>query len=175
MDSAAAQGLILIVDDEEVLRELLTEEVRNLGYRALAASNGVEALQVLELRRPQAILSDIRMPQMDGMALLQEVRRRKWDIPFVFLSGFADKETALTALKHGAFDLLEKPLQIKVLREVLHRAVTLGFALESVDAELDQLCDEADVAPNEREEFRRVKRVLIRQRKVHQLIFKKDG
>jgi len=100
---------ILVVDDEKNYRTILAQLLEGEGYRVSVAENPFAALELLGRESVSLILSDLRMPRMDGMAFLQQVREEVGEVPFVILTAFATVETALAAMKAGAFDYLLKP------------------------------------------------------------------
>jgi two-component system nitrogen regulation response regulator NtrX len=107
----AQRASVLIVDDEASIRESLRMILEFEGYRVEEAATGVEALRIVRDRTPDAVLLDIRMPEMDGLEALRLMRERGYDMPVVVLSGHADVPTAVEATRRGAFDFFEKPLQ----------------------------------------------------------------
>jgi len=112
-DSARA----LVVDDDVQVRQTLSRVLQALGMATLEAGNGREALAVLEDQGVfPLIVSDINMPEMDGIALLREVHRRWPDIAVIMLTGVADVSTAVDCLKHGAYDYLQKPVMVDEVR-----------------------------------------------------------
>ncbi len=115
------QHRILVVDDEfgprESLRLILTPM-----YNVAVACNGLEALNLFERELPDMIISDIRMPQMDGIQLLKEVKKRDADIPFILLTGYATLESAQEAVRTGAFDYISKPYNVNEIRSVVKSA-----------------------------------------------------
>ena len=108
---AASRASVLVVDDEADIRESLRMILEFEGYRVEEARNGLEALQKVRERPPDALLLDIRMPEMDGLETLRALRERGYDMPVLVLSGHADVATAVEATRRGAFDFFEKPLQ----------------------------------------------------------------
>jgi len=102
---------VLVVDDESTIRESLRMTLEFEGYRIEEAAHGVEALQIVRERPPDAIVLDLRMPEMDGLTTLRELRERGYDMPVVVISGHADVPTAVEATRRGAFDFFEKPLE----------------------------------------------------------------
>ncbi|MEM7620368.1 MAG: response regulator [Pseudomonadota bacterium] len=109
---------ILLVEDETALLEAMEEELRDEGYEVVCAENGSEALEKLANYAPDLILSDIAMPQMDGHALLQEVREKfpkLIETPFVFLTAFNAKADIIKGKKLGADDYLVKPVDFDLL------------------------------------------------------------
>ena len=118
---------ILIVDDEPDLRQLLTMHAESIDLEPITANNGQEALEILKTQPPiDLILSDLMMPIMDGMSLLQEIRKNKFRLPFIFLTGFGDPATSKKALELGAFDFLEKPFDSEHISHILSAAAQLS-------------------------------------------------
>jgi len=113
---------ILIVDDEDVIRELCAKALR--GYRILQAADGAEALRVLEQETVDVVLTDVMMPQMNGLDLLKTVKEREPNQVVVVMTGYADKEIILRALKADADDFISKPINL------LHLKTTIDKALE---------------------------------------------
>jgi putative two-component system response regulator len=107
----------LVVDDDVQVRQTLSRVLQALGMTTLEAGNGREALAMLEDQGVfPLIVSDINMPEMDGIALLREVHRRWPDIAVIMLTGVADVSTAVDCLKHGAYDYLQKPVMVDEVR-----------------------------------------------------------
>lgn len=102
---------ILLVDDEEVLRESITDFLEDRDYRVLTAENGFRALELLEKEHPDLVLSDLRMPEMDGLELLQKIGEKSPEIPFIVVSGTGRISDTVQALQFGAWDYILKPVQ----------------------------------------------------------------
>jgi len=102
---------ILVVDDESSIRESLRMTLEFEGYRVEEAASGIEALQIARDRPPDAILLDLRMPEMDGLDALKQLRERGYEMPVLVISGHADVPTAVEATRRGAYDFFEKPLE----------------------------------------------------------------
>ncbi len=113
---------ILIVDDEESMRHLLTVFLRDHGYAARSVSNGEEALKELAARDYDLVLSDVRMPRMDGIALLREVQRLRPELTFIVMSAYGTHDTAIEAMKAGAYDYVSKPFKPDEVLLVLKKA-----------------------------------------------------
>src|SRR5207244_1006021 len=114
--------LVLIVDDESSIRQSLLGALKDEGYRVSAAASGAEAIERLRTDRPDVVLLDIWMPEMDG---LETLRRIKVDWPdqfVVMMSGHGNIETAVRATKLGAFDFIENPLSLERLLVILQNA-----------------------------------------------------
>ena len=111
------QGTILLVEDEEGLRALNARGLASRGYTVIQAGNGVEALEELERRggRIDLVVSDVVMPEMDGPALLKELRKRNPDIKIIFVSGYAEDAFEKSLPDHKQFNFLPKPFTLKQL------------------------------------------------------------
>ena len=114
---------VLIVDDEADSREALAELTQRWGYDVQTASDGTEALRRAIEWHPDVILSDLVMPNMDGLWLLRALRAELPDCPVVLLTGRGTIQTAVQAIREGAFDFIEKPLEVPRLRIVMERAL----------------------------------------------------
>ena len=113
---------VLVVDDEANLRKVLAAQLRREGYRVLTAGDGVEAWQLLDEERVDVLLSDLRMPNLDGMQLLERTRERYQGLPTVILTAHGTVDTAVDAMKLGAFDYLTKPFDKEELRVIIAKA-----------------------------------------------------
>jgi two-component system response regulator FlrC len=112
---------VLVVEDDDALREAISF---TLGVHDIAhglASNGVEALAMLNCETPAIIISDVRMPQLDGIGLLRCVRQQMPEVPFVLMTAHADVPAAVDAIKSGAREFLLKPFQPETLIEIVER------------------------------------------------------
>ena len=108
-----------MVDDDAVFRDELTELLREDDHAVAAAPSVAKALETLEHDEVDVVLTDLKMPRQGGLELLREIRKR-WPRTFVvMITGYATVETALEAMKHGAFDYLRKPFRIEQVRETL--------------------------------------------------------
>jgi two-component system, NtrC family, nitrogen regulation response regulator NtrX len=114
---------VLVVDDEAAIRDSLHMILEYEGYRVEEAANGSQALSKVAERAPDAVVLDIKMPEMDGLELLKALRERGYDMPVLMISGHADVATAVEATRRGAFDFFEKPLQRERVLLSLRNAV----------------------------------------------------
>ena len=117
------QKTILVVDDEDGVRESVREVLSDEGYRVVDTADGTEVLRIIKEHRPELVLLDIWMPQMDGIGLLKEIKSLKPDINVVMVSGHGNIHTAVTATKFGAFDFIEKPVSLDGLLSTVQRAL----------------------------------------------------
>jgi two-component system nitrogen regulation response regulator NtrX len=116
---------ILVVDDEEDIRDLVAGILEDEGYVVRTAANADDALGAIESRRPQLVLLDIWLEgsRLDGLALLDVVKANHPDLPVVMISGHGNIETAVAAIKQGAYDFIEKPFNADRLVVVASRAI----------------------------------------------------
>ncbi|GLS17440.1 acetoacetate metabolism regulatory protein AtoC [Labrys miyagiensis] len=120
---------ILIVDDEIRLLDVLSGVLEALGYTALSASSGPAALELLDGEQIDLVLTDLRMPGMNGQELLAEIRRRHPTMPVVIMTAFSTVRDAVQAIKDGAFDYIAKPIEQEELATTLANALRLHEAL----------------------------------------------
>ena len=112
---------ILVVDDEEAILTSLSSILRDEGYEVASAKNGVEALRAFTMDPPDLMILDIWMPEMDGMEALRRVRELVPTAQVMMMSGHGSIETAVKAIKLGAYDYIEKPLSLEnVILRVKH-------------------------------------------------------
>ena len=116
-------GDILIVDDERSMREFLGIYLRREGYRIEAASGGNEAIASIRARAFDVIITDLRMPDVDGLTILAEAKRTRPDTEVIVVTAFSTTETAIAAMKAGAHDYLTKPFKIDEVGLVVDRAM----------------------------------------------------
>jgi response regulator RpfG family c-di-GMP phosphodiesterase len=113
----------LIVDDEPRLRQVLVHLMRNDGFTCLEAENGDEAIAVLERQPVTLVMSDLRMPKLDGLQLLRQIRARWPDTAVVMITAVADVEVAVSCLAIGAMDYLTKPFHLEEVRARVAQAL----------------------------------------------------
>ena len=114
---------VLVVDDEPAIRDLLCESLLQEGFHCEGASNGQEALDQLHRRQYALVLSDIDMPSMDGVRLLQGIKEAHPDVEVVMITGVVDVEVALRAMRMGASDYLTKPFNLEEVRLTVEKAL----------------------------------------------------
>ncbi len=114
---------VLVVDDKELMRDSVATILTRAGYGVIVAPNGKTALRLLHERRPSLLLTDLEMPEMTGLELLDAVRQTEVDIPVVLMTAFATVATAVDAMKRGAFDYITKPFEGEQLVITIRRAL----------------------------------------------------
>src|SRR5688500_2170893 len=116
-------GTILVIDDEEIMREILEALLAREGYDVRLASSGEEGLDLARGAMFDAAIVDVMMPGMDGIATLDELKRLDDDLPVLMITAFASVETAISAMKRGAFDYITKPFKNDEVLVVVRTAV----------------------------------------------------
>ena len=119
---------ILVVDDEASTRSALAELLREEGYVIETAPDGSKAESMLERFAPDLVLTDLSMPNQDGLELLRSVKARTPHLPVVVMTAFGEAASAVTAMREGASDYLTKPLDIEKLCSLLSRILSRGSA-----------------------------------------------
>ncbi len=114
---------ILIIDDEEIVRKAYRNELRGKGYDADTFDSGKKALKLLSDQWPGIVVSDIIMPEMDGITLLKKIKKMDPDLPVVLITGQGDIPMAVRAIQEGAYDFLEKPFETSRFLDVVNRAM----------------------------------------------------
>ena len=100
---------ILVVDDEVVIRESLGDWLDDLGHQVLIADNGVQALEIIEREKPGIVISDLVVLGMDGVELLNRAKEISLGISVIIMTAYGSIPSAITAMKEGAYDYIEKP------------------------------------------------------------------
>jgi DNA-binding NtrC family response regulator len=109
---------ILLVDDDKDICTSLTKVFEKSGYAVFTAHDGREALDFLDKNTVDIIISDLRMPNMDGMEFMKEIRRRKIEIPVIYLTAYGEVESYMDLMNMGAFEYLNKPVDADKILEV---------------------------------------------------------
>ncbi|MCK5203272.1 MAG: response regulator, partial [Desulfobacterales bacterium] len=113
---------ILLVDDEEDIRDVLHLSLSDMGYEVFEAENGDEALRIFKETHPPIVLTDIKMPRMDGIELLQKVKLENSETEVIMITGHGDMDLAIKSLKYKATDFITKPINVDGLEIALRRA-----------------------------------------------------
>jgi len=139
---------ILIIDDNETIREGLAHTARKMGHEALLAPSGTEGVAAFKSRGDiQFVITDLRMEGLDGVGVLRQIKELNPDVPTMIITAFGTVETAVEAMKLGAFDFLTKPFAPEVVQLKVERALELAGARRAnavLEAENEYLRAEAD-------------------------------
>lgn len=126
---------VLLVDDEEEFVETLAERMRNRGMDVATSNTGGDALDLIDREPYDVVILDLQMPGMDGLEALARIKRRQPDIQVVLLTGHATVEKGVEAMKRGALEFLEKPVDLTTLAEVIRKAKAEKMILVEQDTE----------------------------------------
>jgi two-component system response regulator PilR (NtrC family) len=129
---------LLVVDDELGMRQFLTHLLQREGHVVRVAENGREALELLREQAPDLIISDIRMPDMDGVDLLRAARESLPEVEVIMMTAFANVDTAREAFLLGAYDFVQKPFDNDLLKETVTRALEKISLLKEKEALLEE-------------------------------------
>jgi DNA-binding NtrC family response regulator len=125
MGGAMAGERLLVVDDEEMIRHIFEDYFSGLGYEVMTAKSGKDALGVFLPGRFDCVLCDLMMPEMDGMEFLRELRKLDTKTAFFLMTGYPSIESAIEAVKLGAYDYITKPVNLEDVRIKVERAMHL--------------------------------------------------
>jgi DNA-binding NtrC family response regulator len=128
----SSKPIILIVDDEPDSRDALQTLLGTWGYATEIASEGREALQKAAALRPSVVVTDLMMPDMDGLGLLSALQQEMPRVPVIILTGRATVDTAVGAMRQGAYDYLTKPVDLDRLRLLIEKALERGRTLDEI-------------------------------------------
>lgn len=126
---------VLLVDDEEEFVETLAERMRSRDMEVATSNSGGEALELIDNEPYDVVVLDLQMPGMDGIEVLERIKQRQPDIQVVLLTGHATVEKGVEAMKRGALEFLEKPIDISALSEIIHKAKAEKMILVEKDTE----------------------------------------
>jgi two-component system response regulator AtoC len=115
---------LLVIDDDAVTRELLTEVLQSEGYTVAACDSGPRALERAEHEHFDLAVTDVRMPEMDGIAVTRALKARDPAMQVIVMTAFGSVETAVEAIRHGAFDYVSKPMNLEEIKSTVRRALT---------------------------------------------------
>ena len=114
---------VLVVDDKQMMRDSVGTTLQRAGYQVVAAADGNTALAAMARHRPSAVVTDLKMPEMDGLELLSRLRTADDQLPVLIMTAYGSIDTAVTAMKDGAFDFIQKPFEGDQLVLAVRRAV----------------------------------------------------
>jgi PAS domain S-box-containing protein len=150
---------ILIVDDEELIVKLLARSLKSDGYETLSAYSGQQGLEVFKSESPDIVITDIKMPGMDGLELLQKIKEIDPEKEVIIATGHGDIDSTITALQYGASDFINKPVRDEALAIALERAktkITLRKKLKDYTTNLEIKIAEATEEIRRKSDFQKL-------------------
>ncbi|MBV6342338.1 response regulator [Candidatus Magnetobacterium casense] len=142
---------ILVIDDEIIIRERLKNLLVLDDFEAYSAENGIEGLEVFEREVPDVIVADIKMPKMDGIEVLKQVKKKKTATEVIFITGHGGVDTAIEAMKEGAFGYIQKPIEYDELKIAIDKAIekqTMQAKIDIYVRELENSVNEWEITFN---------------------------
>jgi two-component system, NtrC family, response regulator AtoC len=123
MTSSSETARVLVVDDRAEMAEMIADDLRARGYDGVAVTSGREALHVLQTERVDVLVTDLRMPEIDGLSLLRSSVALDPSRPVIMMTAYGRLDTAMEATRSGAFQYLMKPFRLEALVRVLDQAL----------------------------------------------------
>ncbi|MBU0995193.1 MAG: response regulator [Proteobacteria bacterium] len=140
-------GKILLVDDEQGIRKVLEISLRDLGYDVMTAASGEEALSIVEVAHPCVVITDIKMPGMDGVSLLKKLKFDHPDIEVIMVTGHSELDLAIQSIQAGAVDFVTKPVDTEVLDQAIKRSfdkVNMNLRISQYTRNLEEMVHEKE-------------------------------
>jgi two-component system response regulator AtoC len=134
-----AEFKVLVAEDDDIVRDVIVKFLTDEGYSVLVANDGVEAIKMLRLEDIKLVLTDLRMPGADGMEVLRSSMRVDPNIAVVIITAYGTLDTALEAMKEGAYDYVVKPFVMQQLLLVVRNAFKMAMLMEENNKMADQL------------------------------------
>jgi len=117
---------ILIIDDKDMMRDSLSLTMSRAGHKAITTDSPLDALELIRQHRPQVVITDLKMPKMDGIELLSRIKADQPDVPVILMTAFATISTAVQAMRTGAYDYVQKPFESDEIMVIVERAIQHG-------------------------------------------------
>ena len=159
MTNDSSGPIIYLVDDDEAVRDALGMLFKSIGLEHEAFASALDFLESYDSRRHSCLVADIRMPGVSGLELQQRLNERRCEIPIIFITGHGDVPMAVTAMKSGAVDFLQKPFRDQDLIDRIHKALDRDGERRKGRAEQDEIRARLELlTPRETEVMQRVVR-----------------
>ncbi len=117
------KGTILVIDDEDIVRTSCSRTLTPGGYEVKLAQNGREGLKIMSENKVDVVLTDLKMPDMDGIEVLRKIKQDWPDVEVIIITGYQTVDTAVKSIKLGAFDYIEKPFTPDALINAVSKAL----------------------------------------------------
>lgn len=148
---------VLIIDDEQSVRDSLSSVLATYGFRAASCSRASEAMELIRKSVPDCVVLDVRMPEMDGLALQRVLAQTAANLPVIMITGHADIAMAVHAMRNGAYDFIEKPIDDEQL-------------VASINAAIDQRRQASSAGPDEQSLLARYELLTDREKSVAEMV-----
>lgn len=155
---------IIVLDDDQSIRETLTNFLKKQKFNVLSAEDGEKGLELIKKELPDLVISDYKMPGMTGIAVLEKIKAIDPNIHFIIITAFDDMQTTVEAMQKGAYDFIEKPLEIEKLKLTIKRAI-----------DNKKLSDKLEIISEEKAGTYELKNILIGKTQVMKDVYKKIG
>lgn len=123
---------ILLIDDDDFIRKVLASVLEKAGYTVIDARDGETGLKLVDVKQPDVVITDYKMPGISGLEVLTELVRKQPGLPVVMLTAFGDVSLTIKAIQAGAYDFIEKPIKNRELLEVIHNAMQASIQSKSL-------------------------------------------
>lgn len=164
---AKPRGKLVVVEDEDCLREMLTKNiVAKHGFEILTTSNGREALDIVLTKSPDAVITDLCMPDMDGLQLLRAIRDKGLDTPVLMVTGYPSPKVLETAMQLGAYKFISKPCNTDEITNSAAAAVRFGLILKEVNVEVAAACAKCKLTGEDLVNFGKARKAFLLQQKL---------
>ncbi len=158
-----SKNKILIVDDEPLIRELIRDQLAEFSDDIFSCDDGAKALELLKKESFDLVLTDIKMPNMDGLEFIQILGELGIIVPVIILTGFNDKEKTKLAWQRGAFELLDKPIDFEALKHSVENALAHGRQFNYAKEYYDKKYYTPFTLSFEKSEFNKIKEYCHKQ------------
>ncbi len=135
---------ILVADDEERIRKVFRNLLTSEGYETIEAGDGIKSLELIKSEKPLMVFLDIDMPEMDGLTVLDKLREEGIDTPVIVMTGFSSMETAIRAVRSGAYEYMAKPLDFQKVIVLIQRCLEEQRLRSEIERLREKLPDDAD-------------------------------
>ncbi|MFN2359398.1 MAG: sigma-54-dependent transcriptional regulator, partial [Desulfotignum sp.] len=139
MSKTSLPGRILVIDDDRALCDLLHEDLQQRGHQVWTALKAAQARELLDQHQIDIVLTDLNMPEINGIDFCAELHQRRPDLPVIIMTAFGSLETAIAALRAGAYDFVTKPVDLDLLSISLDRGLQHRHLQETVRRLQDQV------------------------------------
>lgn len=155
-------GAIAVIEDNESTRRALVRQINSAGFRIVDFASAVDFLNAPERFTVDCVVADVHLPMMDGLQLQEELRQTVPYAPIIFITGYAELAIGVQAMRRGATDFLQKPVDDETLFDAIRHAVEVSRGRRSAEAERKELQRRYDsLTPREREVFALITRGLL--------------